>query len=387
MTIFSLYPEVECTVAPMPRDHVKIQKCVNKLTGNFAVLKTYIPTKAAHKSEIAREQFFHNSTPQHPNVIRYYAFDDNPESGETTILMDYVCGGDLHNHIHGKKGNLHNTGRTYSGDEMWKRVAQLINIVDFLHESLKICHRDLKTQNILLDENGDFVVMDFGHVRNIDGTEFETKGLGSLLYNPREMQRGSTEPSHDISTDYFKLGVMLYEMIIGRWPFIPKDYMKPVEALEKEIGELQVGPPPDCSGLPPSLAGYVEGLLHPERDPRRLCFRQMLNDNHIRYLRDIHQSKRPRFVKIAPWSDCDYLIVSDKAPSELLEEVCCLSEKAQVLRVNCDSLCLCAETANAFVQHLMEFIIPGSEVNTSVVFQMVDEDLNSLLYDCWFDLH
>ncbi|KAL0241111.1 hypothetical protein GEMRC1_006346 [Eukaryota sp. GEM-RC1] len=377
MDIFTLYTPVDgCELAKYSRPHVKITKALNKLTGNYAVLKKYTPTEAQHRNEVVRERFFLNSTPQHPNVIRYYAFDDNPESDETTILMDYVCGGDLHNHIHGKKGNLHNTGQTYSGEELWKRVAQLINIVDFLHETLHICHRDLKTQNILLDENGDFVVMDFGHVRNIDGTEFETKGLGSLLYNPREMQRGSTEPSHDISTDYFKLGVMLYELIIGRWPFIPKDLNK----------KLRVGPPPDCSGLSPSLAGYVEGLLTQQRESRRISYGQLLNDNYIREQRDHFQPQRPRFVKIAPWSDCDYLIVSDKAPSELLEEVGCLSEKAQVLRVNCDSLCLCAETANAFVQHLMEFIIPGSQVNTNVVFQMDNEELNDILYDCWFDI-
>ncbi|KAL0240905.1 hypothetical protein GEMRC1_006141 [Eukaryota sp. GEM-RC1] len=386
MNVFSLYPEADCTVAPIPRDHVNIQKRVNKLTGNFAVLKTYCPRNKAEMREIERECFL-SSTKQHPHVIRYYSFLQDPKSYQTTILMDYISGGDLHTYIHGKKQDLSAKGNHFVGDAMWKYVAQLINIVDFLHETLHICHRDLKSQNILLDENGDFVVMDFGHARKIDGTEFETKGLGSPLYQPPEMHKESTQTTHDVSSDYYELGVMIYEMVTGRWPFLPKDLNKDRSILVKEIEELKAGPAPDFSGLPSILSGYVEGLVNKEQQPRHFSYCKMLDDHHIRQVRNHFQPQRPRFVKIAPWSDCDYLIVSDKAPSELLEEVCCLSEKAQVLRVNCDRLCLCAETANAFVQHLMEFIIPGSEVNTNVVFQMVDEDLNDYLYDCWFNFN
>ncbi|KAL0241511.1 hypothetical protein GEMRC1_006746 [Eukaryota sp. GEM-RC1] len=379
------YSELESVYSKV--NAIKSKKSVlrillNELTGNYVALKEYKSKPNSGNIGIEREGYMLN-VPSHPNIIRYYARFQDSQTNRVGFLMDFVPGGDLQNYIHGNVqpgSNLHARGRPFSGEHLWKALSQLIDSIEFLHNTLRICHRDLKSLNVLLDENADLIVMDFDHVRRMDGTVFETKSIGSPLYTAPEI---ATDPYYTVSAEYFSLGVLLYEIVTGSWPFLPTAAGHRNQLAELEECKIN---PPDYSIVPQFFSSMLKGLLDATPHTRQESYRSLLRDSTIQQIRDSFRPQRPRFVKIAPWSDCDYLIVSDKAPSELLEEVCCLSENAQVLRVNCDRLCLCAETAKSFIQHLMEFIIPGSEVNTNVSFQMVDEDLNGLLCDCWIDV-
>ena len=142
----------------------------------------------------------------HPNIIQLY------ETIETYkyffFVMEYAKLGELSDYIE-KKDKL-------TEKEACKLFQQLISAVEYLHK-LGCAHRDIKPSNILLDENLDLKLIDFG-LGNLytDGEKLKT-ACGSPCYAAPEIISG-----HDydpISVDVWSSGITLYCMIVGCLPF------------------------------------------------------------------------------------------------------------------------------------------------------------------------
>ena len=89
----------------------------------------------------------------------------------------------------------------------------------YLHEG-KIIYRDLKPENILLDEQGYIKMADFGLAKINDSADEPNSFCGTPEYLSPEMIIGS---GHDHTLDWWTLGVLIYEMIIGIPPFYNKN--------------------------------------------------------------------------------------------------------------------------------------------------------------------
>ena len=130
-----------------------------------------------------------------------------------------------------------------------------------LHE-LQIVHRDVKPENILITSDGVAQLLDMGLVRFLDRTTLTQQGalVGTPAYAAPEQLRG--EP--DIGSDLYALGVVLFELLAGRRPFINPDIAGLINAVLNEVPE-----PPSAfvSGIPPSLDDIVLRLL--EKEPLR----------------------------------------------------------------------------------------------------------------------
>jgi len=97
----------------------------------------------------------------------------------------------------------------------------------YLHES-KILYRDLKPENILIDEDGYIKLADFGLAKML-GEQVANSFCGTPEYLSPEMINGT---GHDITLDWWTLGILLYEMLVGIPPFYNQNKHKMYHLVE-----------------------------------------------------------------------------------------------------------------------------------------------------------
>lgn len=142
-------------------------------------------------------------------------------------------------------------------------MRQLAEGVQTLHAAGRV-HRDLKPSNVLVTEAGRVVILDFGLVAEID--QDYTEGTlhqniaGSAAYMSPEQSVG--KPLAE-SSDWYSVGVMLYEALTGVWPYTGHLYQ--ILTLKQE--EDPAPPSSLVDGVPPELEALCMGLLH--RDPEQ----------------------------------------------------------------------------------------------------------------------
>ncbi len=143
----------------------------------------------------------------HRNVCRM--FDLGKAEGTTFITMEFVAGEDLKKLIR-KTGQL-GAGRAVS---IAKQVCE--GLAEAHH--LGVIHRDLKPQNIMVDEDGNARIMDFGIARSLRGKGIT--GAGVMIGTPEYMSPEQVEGKEvDQRSDIYSLGIILYEMVTGHVPF------------------------------------------------------------------------------------------------------------------------------------------------------------------------
>jgi serine/threonine-protein kinase len=143
----------------------------------------------------------------HPNIVTIY--DVGVHENKTFIAMEYVEGKTLREVIKSEELTI-------------ERITDIsVQICEGLNEahSKGITHRDIKPENILIDEKGKVKIVDFGLAKLKNVTKEITKEdstLGTLKYMSPEQIRNQKV---DHRTDIWSFGVILYEMITGKYPF------------------------------------------------------------------------------------------------------------------------------------------------------------------------
>ena len=143
----------------------------------------------------------------HPNILQVYDFGE--DKGFTYIVSPLVPGGTLQHKLIGEMMPIE--------DVLWY-LAPLADALDFAHTS-GILHRDIKPGNVLLTENNEPILADFGLARMLEASTRLTQpqqALGTPDYMSPEQVMGKDA---DHRADLYALGIMLYQMALGRTPY------------------------------------------------------------------------------------------------------------------------------------------------------------------------
>jgi serine/threonine protein kinase len=175
---------------------------------------------------ISREHLILRSM-MHKNVIRCY--DSFAHNNKFYTVMDFAEGGEL-TYLLKDKGTL-------SEDEAKKIFKQIYEAVCYIH-SQNIIHRDLKPNNILfLDkERTHIVIIDFGISGMANGNQREKIKAGTTSFLPPEMASGE-EFSSNAKLDIWAMGIILYVMVEGCYPFEGKNTKEIIKSILK--GKLE----------------------------------------------------------------------------------------------------------------------------------------------------
>lgn len=147
---------------------------------------------------------------QHPNIVRYYDLIESDDA--VFILMDYVPGETL-------QATLYHLGRPFRIHEIFEFLKPLTAALHFAHGE-GVIHRDLKPANVLLHENGNLLVTDFGIAGLLDEASTSAgHAMGTPLYMaPEQITSSGATPLSDV----YSLGVVLYQLLTRTVPFSGK---------------------------------------------------------------------------------------------------------------------------------------------------------------------
>ncbi|GFN73542.1 serine/threonine-protein kinase n2 [Plakobranchus ocellatus] len=160
------------------------------------------------------------NTMRHPFLVNLFACFQTSE--HVCFVMEYACGGDLMMHIH---NDVFSEPRTvfYAGC--------VVLGLQYLHEN-KIVYRDLKLDNLLLDSEGYLKMADFGLCKEGMGYQDRTSTFcGTPEFLAPEVL---TETSYSRAVDWWGLGVLIYEMLVGESPFPGDDEEEVFDSIVNE---------------------------------------------------------------------------------------------------------------------------------------------------------
>jgi len=227
-------------------------EAIDEERSRSAAIKT-LPEMSAHALVRLKREFRSVSDLSHPNLATLYELVS--DRGVWFFAMEYVDGVDFLEHVESIDPQARNR-------ELRACLDQLVHGVMALHDA-GLLHLDLKPANVLVARDGRVVVLDFGLTRPQRPNEGETRGIaGTPMYIAPEVLQGQA-PSP--ASDWYALGVMLYQALAGRPPFTGSAHQYMVAKSHRDPS-----PPSQFrAGLPTDLERLCMDLLsrNPEDRP------------------------------------------------------------------------------------------------------------------------
>ncbi|XP_067895145.1 RAC-alpha serine/threonine-protein kinase isoform X2 [Heterodontus francisci] len=221
-----------------------------KASGRYYAMKILKKEVIVAKDEVAHtvteNRVLQNS--RHPFLTALkYSFQTNDR---LCFVMDYANGGELFFHL--------SRERVFSEDRARFYGAEIVSALDYLHSEKNVVYRDLKLENLMLDNDGHVKITDFGLCKEgiKDGATMRTF-CGTPEYLAPEVLEDN---DYGRAVDWWGLGVVMYEMMCGRLPFYNQDHEKLFELILME--EIRFP-----RTLSPEAKSLLSGLL--KKDPKQ----------------------------------------------------------------------------------------------------------------------
>ena len=204
---------------------------------------------------------------RHPNIVQVYDFDNDGEN--YYMVLEFIPGETLQEHL----DDLKKSGARMPLNQSVRTILDVCDALEYAHEQ-GIIHRDVKPANIMLDEQGRAILMDFGLVKILNATSHTATGaiMGTARYMPPEIIRNEMP---DERSDIYSLGITFYQMLSGELPF---DANSVISLMMMHLND----PAPDLSvsnpDISPKLNRIVNKSLEKDRDKRYLSANDMAVD-------------------------------------------------------------------------------------------------------------
>lgn len=203
------------------------------------------------------------TTLSHPNIVKVLDVDEDER--HYYLVMEYVEGPTLHEYIQ-QHGPL-------SPEEAVFFTKQILRGIEHAH-SYRIVHRDIKPQNILMTDNKELKISDFGIARALSETAMTQTNhiMGSVHYLSPEQAKGIRT---DESSDIYSIGIVLFEMLTGHPPF---EGESAVGIAIKHIQEMIPSVREEISAIPQSLENVVNKATMKDKLRRYRTTQEMYED-------------------------------------------------------------------------------------------------------------
>lgn len=251
----------------------------------------------------------------HPNIVAIY--DIGQEDGQYYMIMEFIEGRSL--------ARLLQIKSNFTVDLVLSIGRQISNALSYIHEK-KILHRDIKPGNIMLSEDGQAKLTDFG-LAKLSANQYsltQTGSLfGSLMYIPPEQALGKKSLDH--RADIYSLGITLYELLTGVSPFLDDTI---AIVVKKVIEEEPQAPSTIIPDIPSELDKIILKAVKKDPDERYQNIKEMEEDI-ISLIESRNKSSSSHIVNQEQIGSANSLSFSGKSEDNLL-----LSNIIQFLSLN-----------------------------------------------------
>jgi serine/threonine protein kinase len=254
-----------------------VHKAQHNVTMSIVALKAIAKSnlRTMQEFELLQREVNLMKMMDHPFIAPLYEVLD--DDTYFYLAIELVENGNLLDFINTRKG--------LSEDSARRIFFQIMSVLDYLHREKRIVHRDLKAENVLLDQYDNIRVVDFGLSKSFSKSNpFLQTTCGSPAYVSPEIIR---EEPYTAAADVWASGVLLYAMVCGTLPFDGENMSGLLQAILSATPSLP-------SHVSPELRGLLGRLLM--KDPKaRITVKQVLEHQ---WLADIGQASMVSIIQM-----------------------------------------------------------------------------------------
>ncbi len=242
-------------------------------------LDRYVAVKVMHRFLTKDDQFktrFEREARlvaqlRHPHIIQVYDFESIPDERLYYMVFEFINGPSLNEHL----VQLQRQGQHIGIDEALRISRDLANALSFAH-AYGVIHRDIKPANVMLDQGQRVVLTDFGLAKIIHAALTPLTASSALVGTPAYIAPEHVMgESSDARADLYSLGVMMYELLTGKLPFVADT---PIGLAMRHVNDYAEPPHAQNPDVPVGISQIVMRCLAKDPAKRYMSADQLLAD-------------------------------------------------------------------------------------------------------------